>query len=343
MKKIIACFLIFLIPVVFLQSKKLVDLKDSYKAPAGIIDNKHLCIWDQSLRKIRVFTLWDFKKVSEFGRKGQAPGEFQAISSVYFKDDCIIVNSYPKICFFSKKGKLFKEIKFQTNVGNFIPFGKNFIGISYPYTKPKEEKSKVMYSLFDSRLNKKREIFLSEIKKYSMPGKTKEILYMINDRTKAVVSNDRLYIGSTERGFYFSVFDQNGNNLYEINKNYEKIKITEEDKKRKLDEFKKSWGEVTWRQYNSIYELRVRDYYPAYANFCVDNGKIYVFKYPGEKSQDIIILDIKGNLLKNKTIPSIKTPGVISHGRFIIKDGLFYYIKDNAETEKWEFHVLHID
>ncbi len=140
MKKIFTLFLIFLSLGTLLQSKKLTDFKDHYKSPAAVIDNKHLCIWDQPLYKIRVFTLLDFKKVGDFGRRGQGPAEFQAIGSVYFRGDHIIVNSFPKICFFTKEGKLVKELKTQTNAGNFIPFGRNFVGITHQYTKPREEK-----------------------------------------------------------------------------------------------------------------------------------------------------------------------------------------------------------
>jgi hypothetical protein len=74
----------------------------------------------------------------------------------------------------------------------------------------------------------------------------------------------------------------------------------------------------------------------------VDDGKIYVFDYPGIKKSEIQILDLKGNLLKNKNIPSENVSSSIIGDRYSIRKGKFYYLEENENTEKWEIHVINI-
>jgi len=327
-----------------IESKQITSFKDYFKSPAVLMDNYHLCIWDQPERRIHVFSLKDFKEISKFGRKGQGPGEFIAISSVTMNKDKIYVNSFPKLCIFNKEGILIEEIKNSDNGGNFIPTGNNFVGMSYPYTNIKEKKIKILFSLYNNRLKKIKDIFLSGFRKMSFPGKNKEIAYIdINDCVKAVSYKDNIYIGATDKRFFFVVFDYKGNKLYEILINSREEKVADNEKKRILEKFKTNMGESHWREFKMHYECKVRDFYPSFANFSINDDKIYVFKYPKNEVQDILILNLKGKILKRKRIPRFEVNNIINLGRYYVNNGNIYYMLENEDSNEWELHEIKID
>jgi hypothetical protein len=334
--------LLLLFSAIFMWAEKLAEFQDNFKVPYILIDNNQIYIWDKFLRKICIYSRRGFDKIAEFGRQGQGPGEFIGIHKVILSNDSVLVNSFPKLCFFSKKGKLQKELKSPTNAGSYIPLGSNFVGISYPHTNHTDKNVKILFSLFNSSLEKKKDIFLTKSRVFVTYGKSKATVYWVNDCTKAFVYDEKLYIGSTDKGYFIIVFDLNGNTLYEIKRIYKKRKVTDEYKKYRTDNFKNSLSEMEWKQYKERYDVAFPDYFPAYASFFVDDGKIYVFDYPGIKKNDIQILDLKGNLLKNKNIPIENVSSSIIGDRYSIRSGKFYYLEENENTENWELHVINI-
>lgn len=342
MKKKSTTVLLLLVSVIFIWAEKLAELQEHLKSPSILIDNNQVYVWDSVLRKICIYSRRGFDKIAEFGRQGQGPGEFIGINKVVLSNDCVLVSSFPKLCFFSKKGKLKKELKGPTNAGSFIPLGSNFVGISYPHTKHTDINVKILFSLFNSSLEKKKDIFLSKSRASVMYGKSKTTVYWVNHCTNAIVYDDKLYIGSTAKGFFIVVFDMNGNKIYEINREYKKRKVTDEYKKYSIDRSKNSYSEMEWKQYKARYDIVFPDYFPAYASFFVDDGKIYVFDYPGIKKREIHILDLKGNLLKNKNIPIGNVSNSIVVDRYSIRKGKFYYLEENENTENWEIHVINV-
>ena len=325
------------------HAKMIANFTDYFRSPAVLMDKTHLCIWDQPERKIRVYSLKDYKKISEFGGKGQAPGEFMGISTVTMIDDKIFVSSYPKLCVFTKEGKLVKELKGPTNAGSFTPIGKNFIGTTYPYVEPDAETAKIVYSLFDSHLEKDKDVFFGETTKMIMHPEKKPVVTWYSGITKTYIYNNRIYIGSTMKGFDIYVIDQKGDRLYEIHKPFNRRRITEDDKNRRIADAKRHWGDAAWKQFISSYDISFPVFYPAFESFSIDNDRIYVFLYPEENSQAIIILDLKGNALGEKQIPILEVPGCIEAGRFSIRNGKLFYMVENDNTEMWELHVISID
>jgi len=320
-------------------AKKIAKLKDFYKDPFILIDEKKIYIWDRYLRKVFIYSKNTYEKISEFGKRGEGPGEFIGINNVFLLDDYICVSSFPKLCFFNKKGKFKKQIKGPANTGGFMPFGTNFVGIVYQSSDRYSKESKILFCLFDSSMQKKRDIFSTEIYKATWPGEYKENVMWVRDCIKAVPYKDKLIIGSTYQGFHFEVFDKNGDKLYIISRKYDKRKIADNEKKMKLDEFKKKMGEIKWKKYKMKYKPVFPDSYPAYQNFSVDNNMIYVFLFPKQKAVEVIVLDISGSFVGKKEIPKIKS-NIIEKGRFDVWDGKLYYLNDNIEEEKWELNEV---
>ncbi len=342
MKKIMIAILALLSLHTFTPAEKLAEFEDVFKTPHILMDNKQLYIWDSVLLKITVYSRKDFKKITEFVKRGEGPGEVTFINTVSLNENSVCVASFPKVCFFSKKGELIKEIKGPTDAGGFIPFMTNLVGKSYPRSKHTDEKGNVLFSLFNSNFEKKKDIFLTDTRPIVRYGKRKAVVSWIYDCTNAVVSGNRLFIASTDKGFYIAVFDPEGNRLHEINKPFEKRRVTDADKKRMIERSRKTYSDTEWQEYKARYEIWFPEHYPAFANFAVHNEKIYIFNYPEEEKQEVYILDLNGNLLKHKRIPVKKPLHCIRKGRFVLRFGRLYYLEENEETGNWELLMIKI-
>ena len=325
-----------------IHAAKITEFTDSFKQPRVLLDDKQIYIVDALLYKISIYSRKDFKKIGEFGKRGEAPGEFIGIGNVSINTDYITVAAFPKICYFSKSGKFIKEKKYNiSNAGNFIPVGDNLVGESHLYSKPTDINGKLVFSLFDSDFEKKKDLRTIEFQKFSKWNGTKETILLIRPCFKAVVSNDKILIGSSAKGFFFVVFDRNGNKLNEINRAYEKRKVTNADKKNELDYVQKTTTD--WNKQKAMYEMEFPEFFPAYFNFGVDNGKIYVFIDPKDNKIECQVLDLKGNLLKRNFLPNSFGKQYFDARFFCIKEGQFFYLIDNENTEKWELHSLKLD
>ncbi len=343
MKNGLICFFLLSFLIINIHAEKIGEFGDSFKNPFVILDESNIYVWDQYLSKVYIYSRKDFKKLAEFGRKGLGPGEFNNISKVYLDRNYIYVNTFPKLCLFYKNGRLKKEIKSNTNAGGFIPFGSNFVGVSYPYTNIKAKKDIMLYSLFDSKLNKKKDIYQAEFNKIIRYGYPKEIVFFFRGCTKGIVYEDKLFIGSSDKGIYIAVFDLSGNRLYEINWEYEKRKVTESEKVQKLEGLKKVISKSEWEKRKMICDYRFPEYYPAFESFAIDREKIYLFKFPKDNKLEIVILNLKGDLVRKKIIPDNTMPGCIWFNRFDLKDDCFFYLKENDDTGNWELHAEKLD
>ncbi len=173
---------------------------------------------------------------------------------------------------------------------------------------------------------------------YTPRRKEKNIAYWMGDCFRSVVYKDRIYIGTTEKGFHFSVFNADGNKLYEINRDVPKIAFTEKDKKKKLKSIRAGFGEK-WNEYSAKNIIEFPDILPAYSSFFVSDDRIYVFSHVMDFKNYITILDLKGNLLKKKVFPALMLKEVIPSNNYII-DGKLHRMSDI--NERWVFVAVNI-
>ena len=324
------------------------QLNEVYKAPYILMDEEYICIFDYKLTKFVTYERKDFHKVAEFGRQGEGPGEIlnSLYSTVSFNDGYLYISHFPKVSIFSIKGKLKNEIKGPPDSGSFVPLGHNFVGIRHSQNDPiLSERSRINYCLYDRRLNMIKDVFTVEFRRFARGGKSKIQSLWVRDFFNFVVYKNRLFIGNTDKGFYFAVFDTEGKQLYEINRQYQKRPVTDEFKNYVINRYREAVGEQRWNEYKARAEIIFPGYFPAYSNFTVADNKIYVFLYPGDpgkKQQEVYILNLKGELLKIKTIEL--SFGFIGDGsKLSICNGKYYYLYDNEVTEKWEIRFDDID
>jgi hypothetical protein len=314
------------------------EITDIFKFPKILMDDSRIYLWDKFLCKVCIYSKNDLQKITEFGKKGAGPAEFNpVIHNVCLTNNYIYVSAFPKICCFSKDGKFIKEMKGRTLAGSYLAIGENFIGQKNIYTGPKNKKDKIVFILFDSNLRKMKDIFETEFLRKSTGGENSKIkLLWFSGCRKGVVYKDRFYVGATERGFYFAVFDENGNKLYEIDKKYEHTRISNEFKKTMFNWIDKAQNMEGFRRFVAKREIVFPDYFPAYCNFAVDNERIYVFKYPQQFSSgavlEVVVLDLKGNLLEQKSLPASFWNG-FELDTIYLYNGKLYLIEMSTKNE----------
>lgn len=323
--------------------KKIGEISDVFKAPNIIVDQSQVYIWDKFLCKLRVYSKENMKKVADIGKRGQGPKEFSGINDASIDDDYIYINSHPKLSVFSKDGTFVRELRTTTMTGSFKPIGSNFIGKRYIYTPKESPKHKFGYVLHDAKLNKIKDLLEAEYRKSHMPiTQTKTKVLLFRDCCKGIVYKDKFYFGSTGRGFYFAVFDSEGNKLYEIDKDYKKQPVTTEIKDKMLSPIRNS---EYWPEYSKKYEPSFPEYFPAYINFALANDSLYVFKFPktGSKTIEVEVLDLEGNLKKTLQIPSFLWKGLMENN-FYFYEGNVYFVELGTENEEnLEFFECRLD
>jgi len=338
MKHIIAVlFLLLMLCSVSTPASRVVcRIPDPTKYPTVLADEKQFYVFDHSQKKAFIYNRKNGAKVAEFLKFGAGPGEIFAIHNPILTPSSIILNCYPKYVVYSKSGKLLYEKRCPIDVGNFVPVGGNFVGTSFTPKSPSEKMSEALYSLYNPGFKKIKDIYRD---KFPSPirhdGKKYHNLWY-RDSSKALSYKDRVYIGATSQGFYFAVFDSEGNKLYEIKKNLPKRKVTAEEKKRILNRPKSNNQQMRYIESHTIYEFP--EYYAAFEDFYIDSDKIYVFHYPQDDIYPVTIMDLKGNILKEKKIPRLQIIGP----RPVFK-GKAYNVWENEDTEEFEIHEIDID
>jgi len=338
MKKAVCTLLVIFAMGILTQAKKLCSFNDEYfKHPWIRIDDNQVYILDQEFKKGVIYDRKNFKKIAEFGAAGQGPGEFTGISHFSINHKNIYITTYNKLSIFSKKGQLIKELKVKIYKNSYKPIGNQYVAIHYPPNDPNKVAKKVTFSLYGPGLKKNNDIFSTEVHRDILIKNGKRLINWIRDCVDCFVYKDKIYIGTTEKGFYFVVLDKEGQKLYEIKKEARKRKITELEKQTVIKGMRMNMGAEKWNRFKTNNEYIFSEYYPEYKAFFVNDDKIYVFLFPQFGVYEILILDLKGNLVKKTYMATMAIWDVGSNGCCISK-GKLYRLKEDFENETWELH-----
>lgn len=327
--------LLLLVPSIS-YGKKVADFDINFYRPVlAAADHKNIYLYDIKLVEIYIFPVENVLHPIKFGKKGEGPGEFKWIDHLKVYPGYIFVSGGGKIAYFSMAGNLKKECKVEYATNGYIPLGKNYVCKKY-------EKNLNIVKIFDSSLKEiKSNLETFEIPPNNVLAANNKIdLYAITDFFGYTVDSEVLYIGNTQKGFYFGVYDTEGRKLYEIRRDFEKRQVTSKDKEELMNRLLNSVGkqrfETAQKKYNYLYPK----YFPSYSKFTVNNNRLYVMTYTSLNSkQELLILNPKGNLIKKVLVP---TTGDFVED-FYISDGKYYYVKENIDLDKWELHEIEIE
>ena len=159
--------------------------------------------------------------------------------------------------------------------------------------------------------------------------------------------DNKIFIADSSKGFFIDVYKPDGTHLYSIKKEIKRIKVTDAFKQ-KVENYIKTQKPQDWKiieKYAVYY-----DYFPHFNSITFGDNKIYVttFKEKGGK-HEMIILDLKGNILKKVFIPfkSFRLfteipPHSIPTLNYGLKDNRLYEVLPKPSGDGFELHVTAI-
>jgi len=293
---------------------------------------------------IFMYSLKDLSFIRKFGKNGEGPGELKTTPSItnllFTSGDSMLFVGMDKAIQFAKTGQVIKEFKIPTITIYLYPMGKNYVGIRFKAIN--QQKPNIVVVLFNQEMEEIKELYTQE-----MSG-GQNLVNLTSDALNVSVYKDKIYIDQSSKGFVIAVLDANGSQLYRIEKEYKKIKFTEEHKEMALNRIKqeKAIRTIGWDNLKNILKIIHDDYFPPIRDLAVTDERIYVKTYQKQGDKDeFIIMDLKGNILKKAYLPAVKEPGLFNEmiGRtakfYKIYQNKFYYLQENEEEEEWEVHV----
>ena len=350
MKKIILILMLLFISLT-LASEKLGTLSDLLKPESITVQGNDLYIVEGAT--IHVYSIADLKLQIKFGKKGQGPGEMPAAPNysnkiTVFKDH-VVAECQNKLVYFSKEGKLQKEIKKTSfTIIQSIPVGKNF---AVSKLTPAED-GKTMYhsiSLFNSEMKEIKELYRMKFMQQGQPPEAK--LNMLFDHPGFKVFDNKIFIEESIEGFIIDVFDENGKKMYRIQKDFEKKKIPGKYKENIIEGLKNDFMIKAlggWDNFKTLFKYYFPETFPAIQGIEVSNNKIYVQTYNERNNQDeFIIMDLKGKVKKTIFLPKFRNISLIGSilgaKLHTIQNDILYYLSENEDTEEWEFYRVQIN
>jgi hypothetical protein len=355
MKKV--TLLIVLLMFVFINlshAKKIANLPEVMKPVSIAVHGNQVFIADATKEStIHIYTLKPFAHTKTFGKPGEGPGEFMSLPHVTVHPGHLLINGMKKLQTFSRDGAFKKETKLPFMHFYFyyplLSFGDRYVRLRL---EPSEEEKKIIFKadLYDKNFNLLKKFYqggppqLLPPRRGAPPKKVE--LDVVYDYLDLAVTHRRIFIADSRKGFFIAVFDHQGHPLYEINKDYNKLKIPGEFKEEYLREQRSS---PNWERLKQMFDYKFKEYFPAFFSFKIDNQKIYVTTY--EKKEDnyeIVALDLEGNILKRSSCfplhPLQRTSRrfVSYSNEYDIFDDNIYYLVENKDTEEWELHTVEI-
>ncbi len=303
MKKHISLSLVLIISANLYAQKKFA-LPDVQKPHQIAVDGNDLYIFDEADYSLHIYTISPFALKLKIGKKGDGSHDFKYLPFVFVQPEELACTDFTKSAWFSKKGKVLR-IKEYADFSDFdissemllIPIREHYLRITADHGENKRH----VY-LLDSEWKTIKELYEGPFTWRSEAP--------IHYRTDTFCYKDKIFIADTLKGFHITVFDDNGNHLYTIDKSQDVEKI--------LD-------------------------HPLLHQFCVSEDKIYTTTYKKENNQtEMIILDLKGNILRRLYLPldSIQPKrGVLRYDLFTVDRGQLYELIKNKETERWEILI----
>lgn len=338
MKKLLLLLIsLVLILTSFAYGEKTIPLPELLKPDSITLDRDQIYIGERT--SIYIYDLKNFKLKKKFGKEGEGPREFRLDTMrgveqliIDVRTENIIVNSMGKVSFFKKDGTYKSELKCHDQSRAFKVLGPGFAAQG-GMTLENGNRYRAV-NIYDSKLNKLKEVF--KVKHHFQRDSG---LRMFETSYRMATYDNKLFV-AWERDFNIQVFDAGGKKLFNLNRDYEKIKVTEKDKQNVIDFFK------TNPRYKELFVmlrplLKFPTHFAALLDMKVSDGKVYAITFKKEdKGFECFIFDTNGKFLERTILPLKQMDDFISQP-YTIKNGKFYQLVEN-EDETWELHISEI-
>lgn len=302
---------------------------------------------------VYIYSLKDIRFIKKFGKQGDGPGEMAAFNGLPNKIDIspggILIDSPTKLAYFSLDGAYIKEKrKISPVILGYVSLGDNFV-----VRKLVQETDKKTYScicIVDPDFKEIKELYRHLWMQQGNPPAATAI-DMVMDFAIFQVYENKIFVDESDNGFHIEVFDDKGNKLYKIEKDYEKIKVTAKDRndaenRFREDPFIKAQEARLggWNQLKTLFSMNFPDTFPPIRDMEVSEGKIYVQTFKKTDGKDeYLVMDLKGNIIKKVFVPAFENTPMLARMMgaklHVIEAGKLYYLIENIDEEEWELHI----
>lgn len=336
-----ALVLILLMCVSYGYSEKLSVLAEPHKPGMIEVNDHELFVVDGVM--VYVYSLKDYRLVMQFGKRGEGPGELipdpEIPPQLQLVNDKILLNTFNKMIYYSRAGKILKERRVDFYAPQMRPVGNNFAMVNVSNDEEGKQTFKVI--LLDSGLKELKTLYL---RKRLHPVYRKQRIELPPTLIFIRSSEDKVFVMDQAKGFTIYVYDKDGNPLKTIKKDYKPVKMSGVYKKEILEWLRRHplFREAPAEIKNMVH---LTEYLPVIRNFLVKDHKIYVRTYQQKNGlAEFFIFDENGKELKHIFLPEgdIEKIQGNPNSTYTFKGDKYYYLVENIDDEVWELHVAKI-
>ncbi len=141
--------------------------------------------------------------------------------------------------------------------------------------------------------------------------------------------------------FFIDMYDQKGNPVRTIKKDYPKRKVTSKDKQQIAAVWQESpYIRTHWQDIKKV--VRFPAEFPAIKRVSMDNGQIFVQTYKREKERsEFFIFGADGKELKRILLP-LRYVNIVEPYLYTIHGGKLYQLVEDEEEEEWRLVITEI-
>lgn len=271
-----------------------------------------------------------FGFLGKFGGKGEGPGEFKGrIDHITITEDAIIVGSRQKVSFYSLNGEYKQESAAPSRYGSrYTRLGNGFAGNGLAFDQKRVYQT---ISIYDHNLREVKQVYRTR-SPLQRSGKIK-IFHAAFDFT---VCRDRVFVIGDE-GFRIEMFDDKGEAVPAITREYARIDITPEDKRRVFDYFR-TLPETRDRFSQIKQRLDFPSRFPAVRFVYADDRFVYVQTYRKKAADtEFFIFDCRGKYQRSVYLPvGVRNP--IENNPIAFRNNRMYQLIETPD-EEWELRI----
>jgi hypothetical protein len=238
-----------------------------------------------------------------------------------------MIESQGKLSFYSLKGDMIKEMRLLPKYRDLKLSGDRYFATSDKVTNKVDHN---VVKILDADFNEVKTFYQDEAEYHQEKQGTNYASTWDFD----VSENKFFIVGSSD--FKIDVFNKNGDSLYTISREYERVKLSQEFIDAWFQRIKRRLGMGAYHYMKK--KVRFAEFFPAILDIIVDNGHVYVITYRKKQgNSECFIYDLTGKLVKKTWLPLKNYDGVTVFP-YTIKNNYHYQLIDNEDTEDWELH-----
>ncbi len=310
----------------------LLDLPSATSVAAVAISGNRLYIASGNGASVYIYALPGAELVKVFGHEGNGLQDFkEKIYTLAVQGEQLVINSVGKLSYFSKDGKFIKQVATPLQDRNFRPFGSMFVGFGI------ETDKKTVYNtvnIYNADL--KAEKTVTRLESSVQPGQGTKIFHGI---VSVATCQDKLVVAGV-KNFEIHVFNEGGVKTCFIRREYEKRRVTDDDKRWVLDILQSN--PETKDFYEMMKPVRFPSTFPALREIHAADEKIYALTWKKENGMsECYIFDFQGKFLEKVYLP-VEFTGDWDFYPLVISGGRMYQPVQGAD-QVWRLHITDID